>query len=104
MTIFSHKKTGRRVIYREIDMTREEYQEHGASEDALFLTEEFYDEAIIGVDYSGRIVYDIAKIIEVLQTSDGMTEDEACEYFEYNIAGAYVGPMTPIFVYRTEAI
>lgn len=103
MTVL-HKKTGRRVIYREIDMTREEYQDYGASEDALFLTEDFYDEAIIGVDYSGRIVYDVAKIIEVLQTADGMTEDEACEYFEYNIAGAYVGDMTPIFVYRTEEI
>jgi hypothetical protein len=30
--------------------------------------------------------------------ADGMTEEEAVEYFEYNVLGANVGPTTPIFV------
>ena len=28
-----------------------------------------------------------------------MTDEDAMEHFEYNIAGAYVGPKTPIFVF-----
>jgi hypothetical protein len=27
-----------------------------------------------------------------------MDEEQALEYFDYNIAGAYVGPSTPIFL------
>jgi hypothetical protein len=29
---------------------------------------------------------------------DGMTEEDASDYFEFNIEGAYVGPQTPIYV------
>jgi hypothetical protein len=29
---------------------------------------------------------------------DEMTLDEAIEYFEFNVEGAYVGPHTPIFL------
>ena len=29
---------------------------------------------------------------------DGMSEDEAEEYFEFNVTGAWVGHGTPIFV------
>ena len=29
---------------------------------------------------------------------DGMSEEEACEFFTFNIEGAWVGPMTPVFV------
>ena len=28
-----------------------------------------------------------------------MTEEEALEYFDYNVQGAWVGEGTPIFVY-----
>lgn len=68
----------------------------------LFLSEEEFDEAIIGV--SERIgdepvvAYDTTKIVEILSRS--MTVDEAYEYFEFNILGAYVGKKTPIFITR----
>ena len=68
----------------------------------LFLSEEEFDEAIIGV--SERIgdepvvAYDKEKILEILSTS--MTADEAWEYFEFNILGAYVGEKTPVFITR----
>lgn len=42
-------------------------------------------------------VYDEQKVIDCLM-ADGMGRDEAIEYYEYNIAGAYVGPSTPAFV------
>ena len=68
----------------------------------LFLSEEEFDEAIIGV--SERIgdepvvAYDTTKIVEILSRS--MTVDEAYEYFEFNILGAYVGEKTPAFITR----
>jgi len=34
----------------------------------------------------------------VLVARDGMSMEEAEEYFEYNVQGAYVGEDTPIFM------
>jgi hypothetical protein len=56
-----------------------------------------FDEAIIGVEErAGVVAYDIDKIIEILMRE--MTEDEAVEYFEFNILGAYVGEKTPVYI------
>ena len=41
--------------------------------------------------------YDYEKCLEILM-KDGMTRDEAIEYFEFNIIGAWVGDGTPIFI------
>lgn len=68
--------------------------------DLLFLSEEEFDEAIIGVsERMGEepvVAYDTTKIVEILSRS--MTVDEAYEYFEFNILGAYVGLKTPVFI------
>tara|TARA_R100001594_G_scaffold138882_1_gene182804 strand:- start:149 stop:403 length:255 start_codon:yes stop_codon:yes gene_type:complete len=45
------------------------------------------------------LVYSVEKILNVLMERDGMTSEEAQEYFDYNIEGAYVGPGTPVYVY-----
>ena len=42
------------------------------------------------------MAYDVNKIIEILARD--MSEDEAVEYFEFNILGAYMGERTPVFV------
>jgi len=44
------------------------------------------------------VVYDTTKIIDILCERDGMDRDEAAEYYEFNIAGAYVGDRTPMFI------
>ena len=41
-------------------------------------------------------VYSKKKVLEILQ--EDMTFDEAIEHFDYNIAGAYVGENTPVFL------
>lgn len=41
-------------------------------------------------------LYDKDKVIDIL-IKDGMTCEEAIEYFDYNIIGAYVGEFTPAF-------
>jgi len=53
--------------------------------------------AVIGLK-GDRLVYSTKKIIEILQTRDGMSEDDAWEFFSFNIEGAYVGTKTPIFM------
>ena len=56
-----------------------------------------YEQAIIGQDDASlRIVYSVDKIIGIL--SEEMSEEEAREFYEYNILGAYMGEMTPIYV------
>jgi len=55
-----------------------------------------FDDAIIGIDDSSmRLIYSVSKCIEIL--SQDMDEEDAVEYFEFNVAGAYVGEKTPIW-------
>lgn len=42
-------------------------------------------------------VYDRAKCIEILMTRDGMDDEEAEEFFQFNTTGAYAGKFTPVF-------
>ena len=77
-------------------MTREEIFEKA---DPEALTCDGFDEAIIGTDTNGRIVYDINEMVQVLMRNDKMEEDVAMEYLEFNTLYAYVGEMTPVFIY-----
>ena len=62
-----------------------------------------YEQAIIGQDDASlRIVYSANKIVEIL--SEEMTPEEAEEFYEYNILGAYMGDMTPIYVSEHDSI
>jgi hypothetical protein len=55
------------------------------------------DDAIIGIEVSScRLIYSKSKVIDIL-VSEGMTEQEALEHYDYNIEGAYVGDKTPIW-------
>ena len=69
-------------------------------EDNILLADGF-DAALIGTgERCGQptlAVYDREKCIEVLQ-GQGMSYDEAQEYFDFNVVGAWVGEQTPIFV------
>jgi hypothetical protein len=77
-------------------------------EGLLFLSEREFDAAILGVaeriGMSPIVAYDTAKIIDILCERDGMEGDEAAEFFEFNIAGAYVGDRTPIFIAQLYSI
>ena len=44
-----------------------------------------------------RLIYSQRKVKELLMKNDGMTDEEAHEWFEYNIQSAYVGEGTPIW-------
>lgn len=63
-----------------------------------------FDDCLIGLGFKfgnrGTLIYDQAKVIQkLIDNSEGkITEDEAFEYYEFNILGAYVGENMPIFV------
>jgi hypothetical protein len=63
-----------------------------------------YDAAIVGVarrcGQPTLVVYSSSKFIRLLM-SEGLPPEEAAEYFEFNVVGAWVGPNTPIFWYST---
>jgi hypothetical protein len=48
------------------------------------------------------LVYDAEAIRATLMTRDGMDAEEAREYIEFNIEGAYMGPDTPILVWLED--
>jgi len=48
------------------------------------------DLAIVGIDQNGLLVYDHHKMVQIFN-SDGMTEDEAIEWIDYNVIGTMGG-------------
>ena len=61
-----------------------------------FLKADGFDEAIIGIDEEKmRLIYSVSKCIDILKKD--MEEEEAVEYFNFNVKGAYMGEKTPIW-------
>ena len=50
------------------------------------------------------LVYDAEKMRSILMKRDGMTSEEAREYIEYNVEGAYVGDETPVYVWTEDLL
>jgi len=71
----------------------------------VILKAEGFDGAILGLGrrcgQSDLLVYDADKCVAILM-KDGMTDEEAMEYFEYNVVGSWMGEGTPIFLYSGE--
>ena len=64
-----------------------------------------FEEALIGYgnQFNKHVaIYDRDKCIDILMERDGMDIEEAEEFFEYNVQGAYVGEETPVFLNQEE--
>ena len=76
-----------------------------ASEKALVLEpQSTFNSALVGVSSDGRLVYSEDKILVALQDIDGMSYEEALDYYEANtVRGiAYVkGSVSPIILSHT---
>jgi len=83
------------------DVIEELIEMYGEEAEGMMLADGL-DKAFVGVAFPFgekiRAVYDIDKVIEVLQ-DQGMSHEDAQEYFDFNIAGSYVGEQTPIFMH-----
>lgn len=63
------------------------------------LTADGFDDCVIGLAYQFNqplLVYSKQKIITQLMKD--MSEEDALEYFYFNMAGAYMGESTPLFM------
>ena len=79
-------------------MTRElieEFVTETGHEDVLLADN--LDGAFIGLTTNGIAVYDRQRCVECM-TEEGMDDEEAIEYLEYNTFSAYVGEKTPLFI------
>lgn len=43
-------------------------------------------------------IYDYDKCVDVLMKRDGMSEQDAIEFMEYNVTAAWMGEATPAFL------
>lgn len=79
-------------------MTKEEIE---SQTDCELIFMDGYDDCIVGtVERYGQelcVCYDKSKVLKKL-IEDGMSEEEADEFFYFNQIGAYVGPATPCFI------
>jgi len=61
-----------------------------------------FDDAIIGlasrINLGPVVAYSVEKIIEIMMDRDGMSYEEAYEFYSYNIVGSWVGEGTPVFI------
>jgi len=64
-----------------------------------------YDDCIVGIvegfGSTRLLCYDRGKVLERLM-ADGMDYEEAQEYYEFNMLGAFMGEGTPCFIDKTE--
>ena len=81
-------------------MNRKDIEDLYSEDEPDILFADGYDEAIAGVVWDGertRVVYKTEKILAILM-EDEMTYDEAAEFFDFNVAGAYMGVYTPLYL------
>jgi len=84
----------------EVERIKEEYPE--------VLLMDGYDDCVVGICHRfGQepiVAYSRSKVLKKLQMEavknidDGLSEDEAVEFFEFNMIGAWVGDQTPCFI------
>ena len=65
-----------------------------------------YADAFLGItnDDPPKAIYSEEKVLDVLVSRDGMTYDEAIEFFDYNIVGSHMGDQTPMYVLSFEEL
>ena len=81
-------------------MNRHDIEDLYSDDEPEMLFADGYDGAIEGVVWDGkrtRVVYRMESILEILM-DQGMTYDEASEYFDFNVAGSHMGVYTPLYL------
>lgn len=84
-------------------MTRDEITETLSNENPDALLADGFEQALVGYTANYHhphvAVYSAKRCIAILVSRDGMTEDEAEEFFSLNTLGAYVGEHGPLFIW-----
>jgi len=80
-------------------------EQPACSHDPKTLLADGFEDALIG--YGTRFLYGVAvysrrKCLDILVERDGMDYEEAVEFFDFNVTGAYAGENTPVFLEDPE--
>jgi len=59
-----------------------------------------FEMALIGITTGSNpvAVYDVNRMVGILVEVEDMHPDDAMEYIEFNVIGAYVGEKTPVYI------
>ena len=61
-----------------------------------------FDEAILGmcIQFGSEpvVAYDFNKCVKIVMERDGMEREEAIDFINFNVVGAYVGLSTQVFI------
>lgn len=88
-------------------MTRNEVERWAEENDVTLVILDGLDDAIVGIASDGlecpKVVYSKSKVVDAL-VSDGMTRDEALDWYCYNTLRSlpYMGKEAPIFLEEVE--
>jgi hypothetical protein len=93
MDIIEELRSDRKKRLEELKKTIAEYNPEALLADGL-------DDAIMGYDTNGRVIYSVGNILDIFVERDGMSYEDASEYFSFNVEGAYLGEYTPIYMYE----
>ena len=84
---------------------RDDILERYPDQEFVILEGREMDDAIIGTcrrfGQPTILAYDLEKILEIFM-GQGMTREEAVEFFEFNTIGSWMGEFTPVFIDRWE--
>ena len=90
----------------ECAMTREQIQELLEDENPEALLADGFEDAFVGLarrcGQPTLVVYDYARGVAVLMEREGMSHEDAEEWMEFNVVGAWMGEHTPIWLVGTE--
>ena len=72
----------------------------GYESDTDALQADGFEDALMGLGTQCNndvLIYDYEKCVKVLMDRDGMKYEDAVEFMDFNVCGAWVGKNTPIF-------
>lgn len=106
---FSLTSTEGRALLAELEqVARLTLSRTALMEDIEVLRADGFADALLGLalcagtENKPVLVYDVEKCLDVLMKRDGMTYEDAQEFFSFNTEDAFVGELTPIFVYPAD--
>ena len=72
-------------------------------DEVIYLSDDRFLPALVGVTTDNRAVYDYGKIIEILRTEFRLSEQDAVEHADYNFSGV-MGEGFPIYTYEVDGM
>ena len=75
------------------------------NEDTIVFDNPNFDNSIIGVTTNGQAVYCYEKMVQELMHDDGISEQDAIDWIEYNTLRVipYAGEIAPVVIFMLES-